>query len=127
MPPLLPGKMLIPAKFFRLLNEFVFVLLGALLIWVAVTGRYFFNPRASEWVGLGVFLIFWGLLAWRRGAAAAPRGEHRVRGGSLTLVGLLMLAIACMPFSWIAPLLSAAGGILMLRGFVSGVLAVRTP
>ncbi len=114
-----------PAKLFRLLNELVFVLLGVLLVWVAMTGRYFFNRRAPAWVSLGAFLIYWGLRAWLRAGRGDSRAEHRVRGGSLTLVGAMMLGIAFLPFTWIAPLLGAAGGVLAVRGLVTAVLVAR--
>jgi len=119
--------MLSPAKLFRLLSELVFVLLGLLLIRVAVTGRYFFNRRAPMWIGLGVFLILWGLRALWHAGRSASRGEHRVRGGSLVLLGAMMLGIAWLPFSWIAPLLTAAGAVLMVRGMVTAVLVARLP
>jgi len=118
--------MLRPAHLFRLLNELIFVLLGALLVWVAATGRYFFNRRAPGWIGLGAFLIYWGVRAWARAGPSTSRGEDRVRGGSLAVVGLLMLGIAWLPFRWVAPLLGAAGSILALRGIVSVVLVART-
>ncbi len=126
--------MLSPAKLFWLLNELIFVLLGLLLVWVAVTSRYLFlHRRSAAWIGLGVFLIYWGLRAWRR-ASRAPHGSSRgegiasgVRGASLALVGAMMLGVAWLPFSWVGPLLGAAGGILAVRGLVSAVLAARMP
>lgn len=119
--------MLNPARLFRLLNELVFILLGLLLVWVAMTGRYFFNRRAPSWIVLGVVLILWGARAWRPrlvapGLSAAPQ---IVRGASLVLVGAMMLGIAWLPFQWVAPLLGSAGVILALRGLVSAVLALR--
>jgi hypothetical protein len=119
--------MLTPAHLFRLLNELIFVLLGALLVWVAVTGRYFFDRRAPTWIGLGAFLVYWGLRAWTRAGRYASSGEHRVRGGSLALVGVMMFGIAWLPFRWVAPLLAAAGGILVVRGMLSALLVARTP
>ncbi len=118
--------MLSPAHLFRLLNEVLFVLLGVLLAWVGVTGRYFFNRRAPAWITLGAFLILWGVHAWVRVRGHASRGEHVVRGGSLALVGVMMLGIAWLPFRWVTPLLAAAGSILALRGIVSAVLVART-
>ncbi len=115
------------AKLFRLLTESLFVLLGVLLVWVAMTGRYFFPRRAPAWIGLGTFLIYWGLRAgWRTGQTASPR-ESLVRGASLALVGAMMLGIAWLPFAWVAPLLGAAGAILVLRGLVTAVLVARSP
>ena len=122
--------MLSPARVFRLLNELVFVLLGVLLIWLALTGRYAFDRRAPAWVGLGTFLVYWGLRACWRGARQGSRGEvvaAAVRGASLALVGAMMLGIVWVPFPWTAPLLGAAGAVLMLRGVVSAVLFARIP
>ncbi len=122
--------MLSPANVFRLLSELVFVLLGVLLVWVARTGRYSFNRRAPAWIGLGAFLVYWGLRAWWRGSRQASRGEAAagaVRGASLALVGGMMLGIVWVPFRWTAPLLGAVGAALMVRGLVSAVLVARTP
>ena len=117
--------MLNPANLFRLVNELLFVLLGALLIWVAATGRYFFNRRAPAWIGLGAFLVYWGLRAWWRAGRGVSGREATVRGGSLALVGAMMLGIAWLPFRWSPLLLGAAGGILAVRGLVSTALVVR--
>ncbi len=122
--------MLSPANVFRLLNELVFVLLGLLLMWVALTKRYSFDRRAPAWIGLGAFLVYWGLRAWWRRSRQAVRGQAAaaaVRGASLALVGAMMLGIVWVPFRWTAPLLGAAGAILMLRGVVSALLFVRIP
>ncbi|HEX2713707.1 MAG TPA: hypothetical protein VHM88_16030 [Candidatus Acidoferrales bacterium] len=116
------------ANVFRILTELVFVLLGMLVAWVAVTGRYSFNRRAPAWIALGAFLLYWGLRAWWRRGRGAQRGEAAaaaVRGASLALVGAMMLGIAVMPLRWAAPLLGAAGVILMVRGLLSTVLFAR--
>lgn len=120
--------MLSPGNLFRLVNEVVFVLLGLLLVWLVLSGRYFFNRRAPNWIALGAFLVYWGLRVWRRAGRDAARGEcaaGTVRGASLLLVGATMLGVAWLPFRWVAPLLAAAGGILVVRGLVSAVLVVR--
>ncbi len=117
--------MLSPANLFRLLNELIFVLLGALLIWVAATGRYFFNRRAPAWIALGAFLVYWGLRARWRSGRGVWRRESVVRGSSLALVGAMMLGISWLPFHWSALLLGAAGGILAVRGLVSAALVAR--
>lgn len=120
--------MLSLANVFRVLIELVFVLLGMLLVWMTVTGRYSFNRRAPAWIALGAFLVYWGLRAWWRRGRRAQRGEAAaaaVRGASLALVGAMMLGIACVPLRWTAPLLGAAGVILMVRGLLSTVLFAR--
>ncbi len=120
-----------PAQLFRLLNELVFVLLGLLLLLVAISGRFlFFNRRSVVWVGLGAFLVYYGLRAWWKARGLRVRREvatAAVRAGSLALLGAMMLAIAWVPFRYIAPLLGVAGGILALRGLVSAVLVSRVP
>ncbi len=101
------------------------MLLGLLLVWVAATGRYFFDRRTPAWIGLGAFLIYWGLRAWWSAGHGIARAEPLVRGGSLALVGFMMLAIAWVPFSWIGPLLGVTGGLLIVRGIASALLIAR--
>ena len=55
-----------PSHLFRVVNEFVFMLVGALLVLFALTGRYLFNPRRPGWIGLSLVLILWGFGTWRR-------------------------------------------------------------
>lgn len=125
--------MLSPARLFLVLNELVFVSLGALLVWVALTGRYFFDRRAWTWIGLGAVLIYWGLRTVVKAGSRpltvgrSDRATSGVRGASLALVGLMMLGIAWLPFAWVAPLLGGAGAILIARGMLSAVLALRMP
>ncbi len=117
-----------PANLFRLLNEMVFVLLGALLILLAVSGRYAVPQRSLAWIGVGIVLIYWGTRAWARPDRSAPRWHAKARGGSLILVGLLVLAIAWVPFAYVAPLLGIAGSVLALRGLASAIFfAARVP
>ncbi len=48
--------MVTPLRLFRMVNELIFVLLGALLLWLAASGRYFFDPRRPGWLVLGAVL-----------------------------------------------------------------------
>jgi hypothetical protein len=115
-----------PAYLFGLLNEVVFVLLGALLMFIALSQR-FSPPRNSvAWIGLGAILIYWGLRIWIRSVRAKPRWPSGVRAGSLALVGAIVLGIAFLPFPFAGPLLAAAGGVLVLRGLVSAVAFARS-
>lgn len=111
--------MLQPAVLLRLCAEFVMLLLGLLLVQLAVTGRALADRRSPVWLALAVFLIYWGFRAWVRAGRGRPRQEERLRGGSLALVGAVMLGVVRAPFSWVAPLLGVAGGILALRGLLS--------
>jgi hypothetical protein len=53
------------------------------------------------------------------------RWENWTRGLSLALLGILMLVISRVPFSWVGPLLAAAGGLLVLRGVTGSALIYR--
>ena len=114
-----------PAQLFRLLNEMVFILLGALLMLMAVSGWYAVPGRSALWVAVGTFLIYWGVRAWLRPEHNAPRWQSHVRGASLVVVGAMVLAIAWLPYMYAAPLLGIAGGVLALRGLVSAVFFAR--
>jgi len=109
----------------RLFNELVLLLLGGLLVWIALVGRFFPDRRSLPWLVLGAFLVYWGLRAATRAGRYASRWEHYVRGGSLALVGLVMLGIVWAPFDWIKPLLIAASAILILRGLAEAALIAR--
>jgi len=114
-----------PASLFRLLNEFIVLLLGALLILVAASNRIGLPSRPSLWYVLGAVLIFWGL---RTGMRPAPKAAHEhaaIRGGSLILVGLIILGVPLVSLRYEALLLALAGGVLVLRGLLGSVLLVR--
>lgn len=114
------------AKLIRLGQELVFVLLGLLLIRVTLMGRFLWDRKSEVWIALGALLFVLGVRAWLRAGNYATRWEHRVRGASLALLGVCMLAITLAPSGWIAALLGAAGGVLVLRGVVMAALVLRT-
>jgi hypothetical protein len=105
-----------------LLAEMIFILVGWLLLWVALTGRYLFDPRRPSWMLLAAVLILWGAQTWRRARGTAARSVRlasRIGGGSLALVGLILLSLAWMPLGWVGVLLAAAGGVFVVRGLVA--------
>jgi hypothetical protein len=106
------------------MNEVVFVLLGALLAWAAFTGHYYFNPRSMTWLLLAGLLIAYGVVAamWSSG----PRSIAIVRGGSLIIVGLIMLSLSHVILRWVQTMLMLAGATLALRGLIVAVLVMRT-
>lgn len=118
--------MLSPAKLIRLTQEVVFVLLGLFLIRLALLGRVAWDRKSEIWIALGALFFVLGARAWLRAGRYVMRWEHRVRGATLVLVGVCMLAITLAPIAWIKPLLAAAGGVLVLRGIVTGALLLRT-
>src|SRR6266853_2749220 len=108
---------LTPDKTLRFSIEFIFVLLGALVIWLGATQHIFFDRRRISWLLLSIALILWGGRAFYRPGKYWSRTENFTRGLSLLLLGAVMLAISRVTFSWV--------GLLLLRGLVGSVLVFR--
>jgi len=121
--------MLTPANLFRMLTEFIFILLGGFLVSVGLSHRFFFDPRKPGWLLLGGVLVYWGARAFVKTARAARTAERtatQIGGASLAVVGFMMLGLAFVEFRWVGVILASAGVILALRGLVGAVLALRT-
>src|ERR1700675_2892765 len=117
--------MLSPARLTQLLTEFIFLLLGALVIWLPANGRIYFDRHGVGWLVLSVALIAWGLLALAKPGQFWAKWQKWNRGGSLVLLGLVMLSISRVPFDWVVKLLAAAGMILVARGVLGSLLILR--
>ncbi|MBZ5528603.1 MAG: hypothetical protein LAN71_11960 [Acidobacteriia bacterium] len=117
--------MLTPDRLFRFANELIFLLLGAFLAWIGASGRVLFDRRSAAWAVLSVAMMLWGLRTLLAPEQWWQKWEKRIRGISLVLTGGLLLAIARVPFAWVAPLLIAAGILLALRGVCGAYLAAR--
>jgi len=117
--------MLSPARLTQLLTEFVFLLLGALVIWLAANDRIYFDRHGVSWLVLSVALIACGLLALAKPGHFWAKWQKWNRGGSLVLLGVVMLAISRVPFDWVVKLLAAAGVILVARGILGSLLILR--
>jgi hypothetical protein len=117
--------MLTPQRALRLMIEIIFVLLGVLVIWLALTGRVLVERYKPSWLILSGALILWGLRALSGSKKWWARWENWTRGLSLTLLGVVMLAISRVPFSWVGPLLAAAGVVMVLRGILGAALVFR--
>jgi hypothetical protein len=114
--------MLSPARLTQLLTEFIFLLLGALVMWLAANGRIYFDRHGVSWLVLSVALIAWGLLALAKPGHFRAKWQKWNRGGSLVLLGVAMLSISRVPFDWVVKLLAAAGLILLVRGILGSLL-----
>jgi hypothetical protein len=116
-------------KIQRALSEFVLMLLGGLLLFLGARGMFSVERRSGAWLGMGIFVVFLGarsFAAARAGPArSVTRWEEYVRGGSLLVVGAIMLGAAGLPPSYLGPLLGTAGAILVLRGLANAALALR--
>ena len=120
--------MLNPANMFRMMTEFIFILLGGFLIWLGLNNRFMFNPKSPAWLGLGAVLIYWGVRAWTKTARAARTSERtvaRIGGTSLIVVGFMMLGLVFVEFRWVGMALALAGGVLALRGLAAAILSLR--
>jgi hypothetical protein len=120
--------MLSPARLTQLLTEFVFLLLGALLLWFAANQQIDFSRfdrRSTTWLILSVALIAWGLLALAKPGQFWAKWQKWNRGGSLVLLGIVMLSISRVPFNWVVKFLAAAGVILLVRGILGSFLILR--
>src|SRR6266849_2170942 len=118
---------LTPERLLRLIIEFIFILLGALLIWFAFAGPVYgrtVDRHGLSWI-LSVVLILWGLRALYKPGQWWLRWQNWTRGLSLVLLGILMLAITRVPFAWVGPMLAAGGLVLVLRGIVASTLLFR--
>jgi hypothetical protein len=118
--------MLTPPRLLRLFTEAVFVLLGFLIAWLACSGRVVFDRHAISWITLGASLILWGLRALQNAGPWSARRQNLVRGASLVLVGVTMLAAVQAPFPWVGPMIAAAGVLLVLRGLLSVLFILRS-
>jgi hypothetical protein len=120
-------SMLTPDKMLRVVIEFIFMLLGGLVFWIGYTGHfmYGFNPRSITWMLLGIALMALGARALYQARKFWARTENLVRGLSLFLLGIAVLAISRVPFTWVGPLLAAGGVLLLLRGLAGSVLVFR--
>jgi hypothetical protein len=125
--------MLNPANLFRMMTEFIFILLGGFLVWMGLSNRFLnppnFDPRSPAWLGLGAVLIYWGMRAWlktSRAARTSDRTVARIGGTSLVLVGFAMLALVILPLRSVGLVLAAAGAVLALRGFLAALMSLRT-
>jgi hypothetical protein len=118
--------MLPPERLLRIFIEIIFVLLGLLVVWLGLTGHIFFDRHKLSWLILSVALILWGVRGiYRKPAHKSLGPEDYTRAISLTLLGLVLLAISRMPFNWVGPLLACAGLLLAGRGIVGSVILLR--
>ena len=121
--------MLTPQQMLRITIELIFVLLGALVTWLGVSGHIlvsFLNERQRPgWLVLSVAVILWGVRALYKPVQWWSRAETWTRGLSLTLLGAVMLAISHAPFTWVGSLLALAGVLLTMRGLIGAALIFR--
>jgi hypothetical protein len=114
-----------PAALFRLLNEFIVLLLGTLVVLLAISRGVALPARPAALIAPGALMIYWSVRAWIRPEPNATRWLKIIRSSSLALVGLLVLGILAFPPRDAEILLMIAGGVLVLRGILASVLFAR--
>lgn len=107
-----------------LIGEFIVMLLGGFLILLSLS-RTVSVPSKLVMIILGVIVVYWALRAWMRKEPAAARLQTHVRAGSLAILGLIMITIALAPLSFANLLVTLAGCVLVVRGFIAALLAFR--
>ncbi|HEY8716110.1 MAG TPA: hypothetical protein VIM00_12090 [Candidatus Acidoferrum sp.] len=118
--------MLTPDKLLRVIIEVIFILLGLLVVWLGLTNHIFFNRHNLTWLILSVGLILWGIRGiYRKPGSKPPSLQDYTRAISLTLLGIVLLAISRVPIPWVGPLLACAGVLLAARGIAGTVLLLR--
>ncbi|HKF25752.1 MAG TPA: hypothetical protein VKB24_07235 [Candidatus Acidoferrum sp.] len=117
--------MLTQDKSLRLLIEFIFVLLGGLIVWLGLTGHIFFDRRRPAWLILSIAILLWGARALYRPGNIRARWEDWTRGISMLLLGADMALLSRAPFAWVGRLLALAGVLLLLRGVAGSMLVFR--
>jgi hypothetical protein len=117
--------MLTPARLTQFTVELIFVLLGTLVIWLGLRGRIYFDPRSIPWLAISIGVIAWGTLALAKPGQWWTRWQRWNRGGSMILLGLLMLSIGRVPFFWVGKFLALCGLVLILRGVIGSLLILR--
>ena len=117
--------MLTPARLGQVAVEIIFLMLGVLVVWLGVTGHINFDRRGAYWLVLGIGVTAWGVMALARPGQWWMRWQKWNRGGSLLLLGLLMLAMTRVRFEWVGKLLTACGVVLALRGAIGAILILK--
>jgi hypothetical protein len=120
--------MVSPANLFRMLTEFVFILLGGLFVYVGLSRRFLFDPSNPALLLLDGVLVYWGARALAksvRGGRTPARVATQIGAASLILVGLMMLSLVFVEYRWVGATLASAGLILSVRGLAGAVLALR--
>src|SRR5580704_14847276 len=114
-----------PLPLFRLLNEFVVFLLGALLVVLSIAHGLHPPNKPVVWLLLGALLIYWGARTGMRKSPQSTLWYDRLRAASLICAGLLVASLAEAPFHYAAAILGIAGAILAIRGLAGAIGSLR--
>lgn len=116
----MPGR----PNLLSVMTEFIVLLLGAILVLLSLT-RSVGVPSKTIMLILGAVLVYWALRAWMKKEPAAARLQTHIRAGSMTIVGLLMIAMPLVPLALANLLVVLAGIALIVRGLLVAALSLR--
>ncbi len=105
------------------------LVLGVLLVFLALNGRFQPPRELAWWIVVGALLIIWGWRTWvRRWQYDRPlvRALQWVRSGSLVLAGAVMIAMMWVALGNARLMLLVVGGVLVVRGLVGAALATAS-
>jgi hypothetical protein len=111
---------------FRLLNEFIMLLLGGILVLLSAMHRTALPSHPGVLIVLGFTFLFWAARAWARPAPSEGQALTAVRAGSLGVVGILLIAIPLLALERAELLIGVAGAVLVVRGLIGAGLSFRT-
>lgn len=117
--------MLTHQRILRVVVEILFMLLGGMVVWLGLNGQILVDRHRPSWLILSAAVLLWGLRALYKAGPREYRWEQWTRGISLTLLGIVMLAISRVPFEHVGRLLAVAGGLLVFRGVIVLFLTLR--
>jgi membrane-bound ClpP family serine protease len=110
---------------FRLLSEFIVLCLGALLLVLSFSGRAALPAKPVGLIALGVLCLYMAARAFTKPEAGVPRIQSQIRAVSLAVVGIVLINIAVFhPHSSLL-LLGIAGVVLVIRGLLGAIIALR--
>ena len=115
-----------PVNLFRLLNEFIVLLLGALLVLLVATRTMGLPSHPGVLIVLGFVFVFWAARAWARPAPGELQLLTGVRAGSLGVVGILLIVIPLLALERANLLIGVAGAVLVVRGLIGAGLSLRS-
>src|SRR5579883_2176231 len=76
-----------PERVLAFTIELIFVLLGAIVVWLGLTSHIFFNRRGLAWIVLSAVIVLWGLRSLYKPGQWWLRRQIMTRGISLCCSG----------------------------------------
>ncbi len=115
-----------PARFLPILTELFVLVLGLLLVFLALSGRFVMPRGHALSTILGALLVIWGLRSWvrrKRATNVSSRLLQWLRSVSLVVAGAVLFWVLWAPLDKPQILLATVGAVLAVRGILGVGLA----